>query len=775
MIPKLPTAATRKLLVKTFAALLATVSLEAASQVTTPAQTTAAPPKSTDSASGQSHPDDLDLNSQTLAPVDITASRISDVLPSTSHLDEQDLAAQRGIISDSARLLQDIPGVSLYGAGGISSLPVIHGMADDRLRVQVDGMDLMSACPNHMNSVLSYINPTTVGSVTVYAGITPVSLGGDSIGGTIQVKSAPPIFASAEEGVLVKGQAGGLSRSNGNASGYNFGATLAGQNVSLSYSESSAKSDNYTSARDFKDAGLAAPDRGWLAGNVVGSSAYTASTTQNIGLALRYEDQLLQLNLSEQKVGFEGFPNQRMDMTDNNNTMVNLRYTGQFQWGELEARVYEQNTQHKMDFGPDRFFYGYGMPMNSQSKTRGALIKGSIELSERDMLRLGSEYQTYDLDDWWPKVGKSGSMCCNSFWNILDGERDRVAIFGEWEARWNAEWLSLLGVRTDIVKTDAGPVQGYNTKPMWARDAKAFNSLDHQRTFHNLDLTALVRYIPDATQTYEAGFARKSRAPSLYELYPWSKDSMAALMNNFVGDGNGYIGNIDLKPEVAHTFSGTGDWHDADKQIWGLKATGYLTQVENYIDAKRCYVPGSFVSCTAYNLTTKDDFVFLQYVNQSARLYGIDLSGYRILGRSDDFGSFTATGLINYVRGENRTTGDNLYHIMPLNVKLALVNRLSSWTTTAEVQMVAAKTDVSQVRNEVPTVGYSLFNLRSSYEFKYARLDLGIENVFNKFYSLPLGGAYLGQGESMTISGIPWGVTVPGMGRSFNVALNVKF
>ena len=36
--------------------------------------------------------------------------------------------------SDTARLLQDIPGISLYGAGGVSSLPAIHGLADDRIR-----------------------------------------------------------------------------------------------------------------------------------------------------------------------------------------------------------------------------------------------------------------------------------------------------------------------------------------------------------------------------------------------------------------------------------------------------------------------------------------------------------------------------------------------------------------------------------------------------------------------------------------------------------------
>ncbi|MDZ4211039.1 MAG: hypothetical protein U1C59_04920, partial [Methylotenera sp.] len=36
--------------------------------------------------------------------------------------------------SDTASLLENEPGVSLYRAGGVSSLPVIHGLADDRIR-----------------------------------------------------------------------------------------------------------------------------------------------------------------------------------------------------------------------------------------------------------------------------------------------------------------------------------------------------------------------------------------------------------------------------------------------------------------------------------------------------------------------------------------------------------------------------------------------------------------------------------------------------------------
>lgn len=701
----------------------------------------------------------------------LTAPRIDPLGATKPSAASQDLQQLRAATSDSARLLQNIPGVSLYAAGAISSLPAIHGLADDRIRVQVDGMDLMAACPNHMNSALSYIDPSKVGSITVYAGITPVSVGGDSLGGTIQVKSAPPEFAEAGEPAFAKGQAGTFFRSNANAKGYNIGATWVGHAVNLSYGGSRSQADNYTAARDFKAVTRGRENGPLIPGNVVGSSAYSGSKNQELALALRHEEHLLQLSVSRQTVGFEGFPNQRMDMTGNQNTLLNLRYTGRHQWGELEARLYDQDTRHNMDMGPDRYSYGYGMPMDSKGKTRGATLQGSILSSGRDIVRLGAEYQQYTLYDWWPAVG--GTMGPNAYWNVDYGQRNKIDVYSEWEASWNTQWLSQIGVRSTTVRTNAAPVQGYDNglAGLWGNEAAAFNALDRKRTEHNWDLSAIARYTPDATQHYEAGYARKSRSPSLYQRYPWSTQPMAALMNNFVGDGNGYVGNVDLRPEVAHSVSVTGNWQGADAQQWGLTATGYATYVQDYIDARRC----DFNQCSAANVAATTGFVLLQYANQSARLYGIDLSAHLRLGKTAAFGSVTGTGLLNYVRGENRTTGDDLYNIMPLNVKLALVQSLGAWSNTAEFQWVAAKKNVSQVRNEMRTGAYGLLNLRSSYEWQHARLDIGIENALDRFYAMPLGGAYVGQGASMTSNGIPWGVPVPGIGRSINIALNLHF
>ncbi len=706
---------------------------------------------------------------------------------SESNLGADVLQSLRPATSDTASLLGNLPGVSLYGAGGVSSLPAIRGLADDRLRIKVDGMDLIAACPNHMNSPLSYIDPSAVETAKVYSGASPVSVGGDSIGGSIVVESAEPEFARPGQGKLLKGEAGLFYRSNGNAFGGNLSATLASEQFSFNYTGSSAQSDNYVAGDDFKTYTFTGRAGHTLDRDEVGSTAYKANN-QSVTLAWKGDTDLVEFKYGHQSIPYENYPNQRMDMTDNVSDQFSLAWTGKQVWGTLKARAYYEHTQHEMDFGEDkRFWYApgtsgaingtpcspvssscaAGMPMYTDGKNKGISLGADILLSQGSTLRVGGEVQTYRLDDWWPPAG--GGMWPGTFWNIKDGERDRYAVFGEWEAKHGAQWTSVLGLRHETVKMDAGDVRGYNiVSGSTIAEAAAFNAQSRDKTDHNWDFSALARFTPDATQTYEAGIAQKTRSPNLYERYTWSSWGMAAVMNNFVGDGNGYVGDIDLKPEVAHTLSFAADWHDAGSKTWNLRIAPHFSHVRDFIDA-RC-----MTSCTP------DKFNVLQYVNESARLYGMDVSGRALIASTQQYGDFTLSGLVNYVRGENRDTGDDLYNIMPLNAKLALTQKIGRLTNTVEGQFVAAKDDVSDVRNEIETDGYSLFNLRSSYEWKQVRLDVGVENLFDKFYALPLGGAYLGQGTTMATNppagNYPqWGTAVPGMGRSIYVGLNVKF
>ncbi|MEO1765723.1 TonB-dependent receptor [Thiobacter aerophilum] len=724
-----------------------------------------------------------------LPPVTVTAPALTDFEGTVLNGD----TLRASTVRDSARLLTEIPGVSVNPAGGISSLPAIHGLADDRLRLTVDGADLIASCPNHMNAPLSYVDPAQIEEIRVYSGIAPVSAGGDALGAVVQVETRGPAFAKPGERLL-KGRLGASYGSNANVRGVNASAVLANDSLSLAYTGAASQADNYTAGSDFKTYDFSGRAGHTLPRDEVGSTAYKAVNHQ-LGLGWKSGEHLLEAKFAFQDVPYQLYPNQRMDMLDNTEHRMSLRYVGRFHWGELEARLYRQTVNHAMDFGADkRFYYGFlsggpgapvgtacgqmgnncawGMPMYTESRTTGGRVKAELALTARDLLRVGGEFQRYRLDDWWPPSG--AGMWPGSFWNINDGKRDRVGMFGEWERQWDGQWKTLAGLRYEQVKTDTGPVVGYARAVMGnqLRDADLFNARDHARTFNDWDVSLLARYTPSATQDIEFGFARKTRAPSLYELYPWSTWSMAAVMNNFLGDGNGYIGNPDLKAEKAHTLSATFDWHAGDR-AWEFKATPYYTRVTDYIDAIQW---NAAANAPATTLTTQQ-FVTLKYVNQTARLYGIDLSGKLPLAHNA-LGDWGLKGLLAYTNGKNLDTGDDLYNIMPLNARLALTQKLGRWDNGVEVVAVRRKDAVSDVRNELKTPGYGLVNLRASYAFKQARLDFGVENLFDRFYFLPTGGAYVGQGTTMAINPSTqpkWGTPLPGMGRNFYAAVTLDF
>ena len=750
--------------------------------------------------------------------------------------------AESAETSDTANLLNQLPGTSVYSAGGVSGLPVIDGFAADRLHVEVAGMDLMAACANQMNPPLSYIAPPQVGSITVYSNIVPVSVGGDSIGGAILVEPRAPAFAPAGQGIVTSANVGGYYRSNGDAFGGNVSAAAAAQNFSMGYDGTYAKSSNYTAGGNFKPAGpafMGVPginqDIPFLGADEVGSTAYEAMN-HNFAVAARNGDHLFKLDLGIQHIPYQLYPNQRMDMTDNKSINGIARYTGDFEWGVLKASVYDQYVRHEMNFGADKqYYYGGamsdgggmsgggmsgmaeggsgmsggdmsggdmsggdmsggdmgdgsgmmsseiapGMPMNTRAKNLGASLGADFGLSSRDIMRVGAEYQNYRYNDWWPPspVGGTGMMAPETFLEINDGRRDRADAYVEWDRAWTSAWTSQLGVRSDTVMMDTGKVHGYNAMydapPLFP--ATTFNDADRSRVDSNWDVTAQAVYTPDLTETYSFGYSRTTRSPNLYERYSWSPDTMAAEMIGWFGDGNYYIGNLDLDPEVAHTVSGTADFHDATRTM-GIAVTPYYSYVSDYIDVRRCptQVCGD-TQAVIDSLTARQGFVYLQFINQDAQLFGVDVAGRALLAENTRFGTFTARGLLSYVEGTNIVTDDHLYHMLPVNGKIALEQRIGRWTNVIETVLVGEKFLVSQVHNEVETGAYALLNLRSSYQWNNLRVDFGVENLFDTFYDLPLGGLYLGQGATMAGDGIPWGIALPGMGRSVYVATNLKF
>ena len=828
------------------------------------------------------------IDSNNIAHVVVSANRLTDpTTPSTATsttLTQQSLNLEQSKTSDTATALTALSGVNVQTAGGVSALPVVQGLADNRLRIMVDGVDSIASCPNHMNSPLSYVAPTAIKTAKVYTGVTPVSVSGNSIGATIVVETTKPQFAkkplntvktvkatssdkvvttssdnlsytgqnitqatpvdSASPQVIIaktapnnspilthtqpthkpwqlgdthletSGEVGAFYRSNGKQHGANVKVTTATPSLSLTYQANFAKADDYTAGGDFKaytDSGNAGQ---MIDKDVVASTAFD-SKNQSLDAAYMTGNHLWQFGYNWQHIPKELYPNQRMDMLDNRLDRYNLRYSGDMRWGTLEAQAYHENVDHYMDFGGDkRYWYGMpksvadsknlngkpcssagtkecasGMPMYTQSQTTGVNLKASRQWDATTNVRVGAEYQDYQLDDWWTPSG--GGMYPNTFQNINNGKRQRTSLYGEWEKVLNANWTSLFGLRYEHLKTQTDPIHGYNsaTAPTampamgngtmdmmnQTRDAVTFNNSDLSTTDNNWNASLINRWQLSDTNNIELGLSHQMRSPSLYERYTWSTASMMAGMNNTVGDGNGYFGDPNLKPEAANKIAVTWDYKDSNDQ-WQFKITPYVSQITDYIDA----VQWDSAANKPKAIDSKNQYSVMRYTNQNARIYGIDANAAVKLGETR-LGDFGLTASLNYTNGKNTDTHSPLYNIMPLNGKLALTHQKNGWNNKIEWVGVAAKDDISQPRNEIKTAGYGLLNLSTGYDWHNITFTVGIDNALDKKYALPLGGAYMGQGRTMSMkqelgNGTSnWGTPVYGAGRSYFASLKYKF
>jgi iron complex outermembrane receptor protein len=653
------------------------------------------------------------------------------------------LDAGQVMSSDTASLLS---GIDWAQGGGVSGLPMIHGLGDDRLRTLVNGVPMASACPMHMNPPLSYIDPSNVDHIDIMPGVTPVRLGGDSIGGTIQVESAPPVFATSNAALATTERVSSFYRSNSSALGGSATASVASTDFSLGYAGS------ITRAGDYYDG----------AGERINASGFE---TQNSELRAAYSDgpHLVEVTTAWHHIPYQGFPNSDMDMTGNVASSFNARYTGGYEWGELHLNTYFDTVGHDMNGnGPDRYppslsLTGFGeFPTHERGRDYGYRADAGIAVSPRDTLRIGSELHAQTLDDRWPGA-PMGMMY--DYVSLNDASRLQWGTFAEWERRWDGRWTSELGVRNDTVHMDTGRVQGYD-----GLDATAvsFNALNRARTDVNIDATFQVRFQPSDNESYTLGLARKNRSPNLYERYAWGTNTMGTV--TWFGDGNGYTGNPNLKPETADTASFAANLHDRDARAWQLRLTPYFTNVQNYIGV----IPLCGLGCAEMPGAQ------LLFVNQRARIYGADANGTYTVSDSTISGIFKVTGAAGYAHGDDLTTQTPLYHMLPVHGSLALEHELGSWSSVLTLHLVSRKTAVDPIRLEPPTAGYSLLDARTAYEWRHVRLDVAITNVLDRQYDNPLGGTWQSSLYPPGYGGATFR-PLPASGRSIDTGVSVKF
>ena len=239
-------------------------------------------------------------------------------------LDLDLIATKKNLNIDTGDILNNFLVTNSIKNGGFSSLPLLQGLSDDRIKVKIDGMDIISSCANHMNPPLSYTSPANINDIDVLAGLSSVSQGGDNIGGVINIKSNVIKF-SANTSMKSNGKLQTFFKSNNDAAGLNLSLSQFNQDTALKYFGSFVEANNSFAGSSFKNAGLAASDRGYLAGDEIGSTRFK-NQNHKFTIAKKDQNQFYEATLSYQDSPYQSFQNQRMDSVGNTNYQINIRH-----------------------------------------------------------------------------------------------------------------------------------------------------------------------------------------------------------------------------------------------------------------------------------------------------------------------------------------------------------------------------------------------------------------------------------------------------------------
>ncbi len=628
-------------------------------------------------------------------------------------------------LKDTASLLKRVPGANVNRNGPLTGIASYRGMYGNRINVSIDGANMKEVGPNSMDPPLSHIPAPLTGELTVHRGISPVSSGIETIGGSMHAKSKKGQFAEGD-GIETSGTASmGYSSVEAGHFGTLLGA-VANKNNKLYLSGSKEQGRDYK-IRNNQQQENTRYDR----------EAFTA------GYGYQRDGHEFGINYSNNNTGHTGTPALPMDIVYVRGGLYDANYSWDLDNGyKLKTNIFYEKMRHLMSNGlmrnggsTDRDLItnrtrveaggidlAISMPFLSGDLTVG--INGDQSNHDANITRTGTS-----LTDGGPG---GGAVVNINFFN--DTERDRYSLFTEWTGDI-AEDISLeLGARyvhTWMNTGEASTQMNGMTNTATNADAVAFNAADRSRNFNDVDLAAVLRYTVSSELDVEVGFGRKNRAPSYQELYLWTNSSAVGGL----ADGNVYVSDLGLEHETAYQFDLAFDWHNEDAYV---APHFFYHYVDNYIQGDRT------TTAIARTVASGQKNI-LEFSNIQAQLFGVDLeAGYTI---NDNW---RLDAGLNYVRGMrvNSPTGDDdLYRMAPLNGRTQLTYEQSGWMGAIEGVFYADQGDVISYGDptanvdELKTKGYMLLNLRGKYEpYHGVVIGTGIENVLDSKHFDHLGG-----------------------------------
>lgn len=600
------------------------------------------------------------------------------------------LPESSSILQDTADVLRKMPGAYVNKNGALSGIAQYRGLFGSRVNVKADGVKVVESCSNSMDSPMSHVPASMVDAVILQRGVTSISEGVETIGGSIDVISRNS--SNDTDGFSGELNLGINSANSGKTGSLNLRSKHEAHTLSLGVDSESAD------------------DQSFPHGDVV----FTGLERDYYSLGYEYDDGKRYFSVSSNynHTGETGTPALGMDITYAKGGISSMEFSTELNdsWN-LETSLAHQYTKHLMDNYRHRNQDAANFRESLTRVKRDAFSVKALKKYNKSSLSFGLDYD--DTSNTADITNPNNAMFKITNFDVT---KERLSLFVEYQRKINDHHQFTTGIRFTDTEANSGMVDSSmaamqtSMGQMHRTLRDRFNEANRKKSDENIDVMFNWQQTINDNLSLEYGFGIKNRAPTHQERYLWLPLEATAGL----ADGRQYLGNLDLDSEQAYQWEfGVNYSNDS------FSATPHIFyhRIDNYIQG----VPNTIMPAPAN---------VLRYDNVDAELYGFDVEwSYQF----ND--SFSIHNVTSYVRGKRRDIDDNLYRIAPVNTWINLSYESDQWSYDTDIMAALKQDDVSVTNSEKVTPGYGVLNLsviRSLTDSSYVRF--AVNNVFDKLY-----------------------------------------
>lgn len=650
------------------------------------------------------------------------------------------VAAPRQIAlpADAAAIAARVAGGDIFGNGALSGQLSYRGLAGERVLGRVNGQRFATGGPNAMDPPLHYAPAILVERIDVARGVAPVAEG-PSLGGAINAELVQAQFtdsASLSPQMRMASQYRSVDDSNA-VGGL---AALASERWRFGLIASREEGDDYR----------------FPGGTAVGTSFQRNLYGVHAGFQTGAGELFVEYRRSETDPS--GNPPFALDMVYFDTDFVQGGFRGQISEDVgLSLRLGHVAVRHLMDNQTLR------QPAAAPMQARATFADADTVTAEA-ALRFGGNRAYFEvgadaeLTDRFVTITNptNPAFFIQSQPNV---QAERMGAYLQWRGSLGVAQFEL-GGRIDRTEQSAGIPQLGTAVPMGPRGlANGFIASGREADDTTFDAVARA-WIEGGAFVARLTLARKTRVPSVLERFAW----LPTEASFGLADGNIYVGNQALKPEVAWIaeagFDFENDWLT-------LRPTVYYRRVDDFIQGTPFdATPGVINTPVEMIANMSGDPTPLMFRNIDAELYGADLDAV-----ARPLANLELAGTASIVRGQRRDIADDLYRIPPASVRLSATWATGDLSLGAELFAAVDQNRVSLTNSELPGDGYATLGLFARYAFTEGlAIEAGVENLTDEGYAPHLAGR-----SRVGASDVPLFERLPGPGRGVWARLTAQF